>query len=283
MKLLFEHIELGVSESVRIKRYCIQSLNVPYHHHPEIEIVLIVKGSGKVFVRSSLSQFQPGDLFIFGPNTPHTFASDEMHSADKQQIELVVIQLHPNFEKHILVLPEFNHIEYIFKLSNAGLKIQNIGETNFGMQINRLSSHQGFKRLMLLISFLNEIQRKFKFSFIDRFAYDGSDHVTPERLQKIKKFLSQNFNKDISLEQVAAIANMNKVAFCRYFKEHTRRTFTQYLNEVRVDHASKLLIEGSLPVSTICYEVGYNNLPYFIKQFKKIRGVTPKQYRILNK
>lgn len=280
MTPMFEQIEIGSSQSLKIKKYQVRNLDIPYHFHPEIEIVLILKSTGKVFIRNAVTPFVPGDLFIFGPNVPHLLINDKIYYNKTFDVEVIVIQFHHDlFNRHLLILPEFRNIQKLLDQSKAGLKFPNIIKESLHDQLIQLLNHSGISRFATVISILDELQTTLQFELVDKFNPRSIDPKVPERIQKINRFLLQNYNRNISLAEVAEIANMNKSSFCRYFKEHTRKTFSQYLNELRIDYASKLLVEDSFSISRICYEIGYNNLPYFIRQFRRIQGMSPKQYR----
>ena len=285
MNPILEQIELGISKSLKIKRYAIQHFNFPYHFHPEIEIVLIVSSFGKVFVRNGMTPFSPGDLFIFGSNVPHLFVSDQsFHSSGEKNVEVILIQFSPQITtESLLMLPELKNVSNLLKMSEAGIKFSAPIHKEVDVLMAGLSEQSRFERLIQVMSILNNLECSSQAQLIDRLPDQDSSHLKqPDRIQNVNRFLVQNYNRDITLDEVATLANMNKASFCRYFKTHTFKTFSEYLNELRTDYASKLLIEGSLSISEICYEVGYNNLPYFIKQFKKFYTLSPKQFRIKN-
>ncbi|WP_142784097.1 AraC family transcriptional regulator [Changchengzhania lutea] len=280
MNAMFEQIEIGASQSLKIKKYHISNIDIPYHYHPEIEIVLILSSTGKVFVRNSMVVFKPGNLFIFGSNVPHLLINDKIYHNDELEVRLLVIQFHPDlFGNHLFNLPELINVQKLINNSNAGIKLESNKNWSKKNAIVDLLNTNNIERFTKILLMLDRIQRKHKFQFIDKFIECSDSIDIPIRIQNVNRFLLQNYHREISLDEIANIANMNKSSFCRYFKVHTNKTFSEFLNELRVDYASKLLIEGSLSISSIGYEVGYNNLPYFIKRFYKIKGINPKEYR----
>lgn len=280
MNAMFEQIEIGASQSIKIKKYHISNIDIPYHYHPEIEIVIILTSTGKLFVRNSMVTFKPGDLFIFGSNVPHLLINDKKYHSEELEVKLLVIQFHPDlFEKHLTNLPELANVQNLITSSNAGIKLEqneNLDKENVIADLLNTNSIERFTKTLLM---LDNIQRKHNLLFIDQFVDQKDNADVPVRIQKVNKFLLQNYHREISLDEVSGIANMNKSSFCRYFKTHTNKTFSEFLNELRIEYASKLLIEGSFSISRIGYEVGYNNLPYFIKRFNKVKGMNPKEYR----
>ncbi len=280
MNAMFEQIEIGASQSIKIKKYHFSKIDIAYHYHPEIEIVLILSSTGKVFVRNSMVEFKPGDLFIFGSNVPHLLINDKIYLNGELEVKLLVIQFHPDlFGNHLFNLPELMSVQKLINNSNAGIKLESNKKWAKENAIADILNANNIERFTKILLMLDRIQRKHKFVFIDKFSEHNDTTNVPIRIQKVIKFLLQNYHREISLDEVSNIANMNKSSFCRYFKLHTNKTFSEFLNELRIDYASKLLMEGSLSISSIGYEVGYNNLPYFIKRFYKIKGVNPKEYR----
>ncbi|MBQ4821662.1 AraC family transcriptional regulator [Aquimarina sp. MMG016] len=280
MNTMFEQIDIGVSQSLKIKKYQIPNLDIPYHHHPEIELVLVVRSTGKVFVRNTIKPFSPGDLFVFDANVPHLLINDEEFYNNTLNAEFIVIQIHTDLLKNnLLLLPEFNNIKHLLDRASHGIKFTDIRNSEAFNLIRSAYHKDGIYRLIDVIALLENLNSENDFELMDIISSTPQNLEQPERIQKINKFISQNYHEDISLEEVASIASMNKSSFCRYFKKYTRKTFSQYLNELRVDYASKLLIESSFTVTKICYDVGYNHVPYFIKKFTGIKGLSPKQYR----
>jgi len=281
MNPMFEQIEIGSNKSLKLKRYVISSLDIPYHYHPEIEIVLVIKSSGNVFVRNSMTHFKPGDVFIFGTNVPHLLVNEQSHyQNENNDVELLVIQFNSTlFNSRLTELAELSQIQRLLTLAHSGLRFHNKLNTDITKHLFELEELSGVELLMKSILLLEKLYLESKFEVIDKLSDQPDQFEVPDRIQKVTRYILNNYNSDITLDEVSKVANMNKTSFCRYFKEHTRKTFSEYINELRIDYACKLLIEGSFTVSYICYEAGYNNLTYFIRQFKKIQKMTPRQYQ----
>lgn len=143
-----------------------------------------------------------------------------------------------------------------------------------------ISNAVGLNRITLLLSILEIIASRKEYQFlaspIAQYTINESDS---NRLSKVYKYVNNNYYNEITLENIAKIANLSTPAFCRYFKKRANKTFIKFLNEIRVAHACRLLMVEDLPVASICYTCGYSNVSYFIKQFKKITGFTPLNYK----
>lgn len=283
MHPFYEQVELGQHQSIKVKTYLLDVIDVPLHFHPEIELVYIKKSSGTVFVRDSRTRFTAGDIFLFGANVPHLFIDDDPieKKGRARKSQLTVLHFKPRvFQDYLFNLPEFEAISALFSRANAGLKLSLDAKSDLQRVFAKLAKTEGVDLLVSFISLLDKISRQKDISDIDHLnAESGFNTHMPTRLQTIVRYLIKNYQNDVSLDDIAALANMNKSAFCRYFKKHTRKTFSAYLNGLRIDYACKLLANQNHSVSHVAYRVGYNNPSYFVKQFKLIKGVTPTDYQ----
>lgn len=280
MNPIFEKIQSKQARSIYVKDYQLSHFDIPYHYHPEVEIVYFKEGTGKVFVEHSMTTFEKGNLFIFGPNVPHLIVEDKKET--EEIIDILVIQ----FEAHVfgdcLKLPEFDNLNTLMNDANSGIKFKNLKNSSSEFLLQDLLKISGLECFLLLMRLLDALKVYDSYKLIGKYHQEIKNVKIPDRLQRVNQYILKNYNSEISLDVASQIANMNKASFCRYFKKHTRKSFGEYINAMRIDYACKLLIEGSLNISSICYEVGFNSFPYFIKLFKRSNGITPKQYRLEN-
>lgn len=285
MKLSIEEIKIDHQKSFKSQRIDIPFFEVPYHYHPEIEFVLFLKGDGKMFVKDTMVPFSKGSLFIIGSNVPHLPISHPRFKNENsdETIEYIVIQADQSyFEEFLFKLPEISDIKTLIKDSNQGILISNFHKTELFEPLKSLNDLDFFNRLVTFISILNSIKKEHPYKLIDHSNKKNEVMIIDERMKRVNKFLIQNYNKEVSLDEVASIAYMNKASFCRYFKAQTGKTFSTFINDLRIHYSKKLLIEGSYTVKRIAYEVGYNNPTYFIKRFTDKNDVSPKKYRELH-
>ncbi|GAA4272900.1 AraC family transcriptional regulator [Aquimarina gracilis] len=280
MNPIYEKVQVKRTQSIQVKLYQLTHFDIPYHYHPEIEVVYFKKGTGKVFVEHSMTSFEPGSLFIFGPNVPHLFVEDK--TIIDQNIEILVIQFEFYVLESCLDLPEFINIKDIVEDAHSGIKFKELLSDEIPSILSDIHNEKGLERFLRLSYMFELLKLNYTYTLINKFGERIEKSNIPGRLRLVNHYILQNYNNEISLERAAKISNMNKASFCRFFKKHTRKSFGQYVNDMRIDYACKLLIEGSLNVSSICYEVGFNSVPYFIKQFKRLKGMTPKKFRQQN-
>lgn len=257
----------------------------PWHYHPEYELVLVVKSTGKRNVGDHVERFSDGDLLFIGPNLPHAYQNDPIYYQNNESLtaEAIVIHFDENFlGKEFFNLPEMVLVKQLFNKSKFGFKI--LGDTRqkvegMMMAMQAMSGHQRIISLLQILEILSlteEYELLVRPGFIQDYTISNNDQLT-----KIHGFIMDNFRRDISLAEVAKVANMSVPSFCRFFKSSTRKTFSTFLNDIRIGYACKLIVEDRYNISQICYESGFNNLSNFNRLFKKLTDKTPLQYKSL--
>lgn len=254
------------------------------HQHPQWQLTLIEAGKGQFLSGDYVGRFQSGDVFLVGENVPHVFRSDPEYFEVQSDITSFGKTIFFDFQALGKALDEIEDLQDLKKFHDrTGTCFRVLGESRekvirifevFGQSsgLNRLQ--MAFELLALVQNDSDELQtlnqNPINLSLSER---DGN------RMDQVIQFLLQERNRPISLQEVAAKANMSKEAFCRFFKLRTRKTFTQYLQQLRINEAQKLLLETDLSISTIAFQVGFENLSYFNRAFKSIIGVTPRDLR----
>ena len=167
----------------------------------------------------------------------------------------------------------------MFQRANLGLKFSKAATYLVHNYILGLVGNQGLSRIIGLLKILDilSVGENYKTLCLEAITTTYNKNEK-DRMGRVITFLTENFDKKIELDEVSSIAFMTPNAFCRYFKKKTKKSFTQYLNEIRLRHACKLLIEGEMQIATICYQSGFNTLTNFNRQFKNLMKVTPTEY-----
>ena len=253
------------------------------HYHPEVQLTLIMEGSGTRFIGNSIASFQEGDLFLIGSNVPHVFRKEQAAGSDNKESKVKSLSLY--FKPDALgdtffQLPETRHISLLLTEASRGIEISQAGTGDLKDLFQQIWLLSGFDRLQKLLEILDRISLSKEYRLISQQAYDRPLRDTDNRrISEVFDFVVKNYAEEIKLHHVASIANLSLTAFCRYFKLHTRQTFTEFLNRTRIGQASRLLTETNHSISEIGYVCGYNNIPYFNREFKKITGLTPMNFR----
>lgn len=252
------------------------------HHHPELQLIYIIEGSGDLFVGDSITPFENGSLFLIGSNQSHLFKSDSAYfdeDCEKSSRSISIFFHKSSLGEGFFDISETIAIRNLINRADRSLKFQEEKAHFFGEQMKKLVNISGFDRFLMILSILHNLSETDKYQYLTTISHSQppSDKES-ERINNVIKYILDNYKEDIPLETIAEVANYSKAAFCRFFKERTRKTFSEFLNEVRVSQSCKLLRNTDLNVSQICYESGYNNVSNFNRQFKKLTGTTPKSY-----
>lgn len=282
MKPVFLKVSNSLETSIDIRHEIAPYFKNPWHFHPELELTLILESSGTHFIGNSISAFYKNELTLTGPNLPHFWRCDPIYyQKGHLKAEAIIVRFSECFlGTGFFFLPEMHHVNNLFRISRRGLKIFGATKEQTAKMMGDMMQMDGAERIIALLQILNLLANSSEYKILSSIGfvqtYETSDI---ERINNVYTFIMENFTHPIELKDVASVANMNPAAFCRYFKAKTGKTFTQFLHEIRIGHACKILIEGKFNVSQVCYESGFQNQSYFIKQFKKITQQTPLQYQ----
>lgn len=275
-----EKIKPNFGQSFTMRKFEGDEINCApfWHFHPEIEIVYIASGNGKRHIGNHISYYKGGDLIVLGSNLPHYGFTDRLTEAKSE----VVIQFKPDFMgTSFFECPEMDAINKLIDRAKGGLSFYGNIKTEIGERLADIFHMTPFERLQALLTILNKLAMSEEYSLLN--ASSASIVVQQkdsQRIDKVFKHVRKHFQDEtIPLDNVAALINMTVPSFCRYFKKQTHKTFTQFVNEFRIVHATKLLAETDEPISAICYDCGFNNFSHFNRYFKKITGKSPSQYR----
>ncbi len=246
------------------------------HQHQETQISLIKKGEGTFIIGDHVGEFKQGDIFVIGENLAHVFNNDAIEGS-VHMISLFFMK--SSYGDNFFDFPEFKKLEPFFTTSNLGFKIESkqivIAELIEGLVDQ--SKLDRFISFMEILKFISEASVTTLSSAIHRKAYGEEEG---KRMRNIFDFTLLNFDQTINLDQVADIANMTPNAFCRYFKQRTNKTYINFLLDIRIGNACKLLSKKTdLSIAEVSYKSGFNNLTNFNRKFKSIKGITPSEFR----
>jgi len=254
------------------------------HQHPQLQLTVILEGSGQFLSGDYMGRFQPGDVFFLGENVPHVFRSDAEYFADDSILKIAGDTLFYDFQAFGDSIWEVEDLQGLKSfLPPKGSCFQIFGETQVRVQ-ELFKEYQFSKNLfrfqkgMEILAVLEKGSDDF-ISLNKTEGLVGLSEKDGSRMDQILRYLLDNRFRAISLDEISEQANMSKEAFCRFFKMRTRKTFTQYVNQLRISEAQKLLKESDKNVSEIAFSIGYENLSHFNRNFKVITGKTPIEFR----
>jgi len=283
VKPIFQQLAPTSSQSIIFLDEEIPHFTVPWHFHPEIEILYVLKSSGKSYIGDSINNFTEGELCIIGENVPHWWKSHDYFMTNNASLntKALVIQFRKDiFDSRFFQLSEMSKIKNLLERSRRGIVFSDDSREQLGKKIKYIFRLTGIKRITELIVLLDEMANTNEFRYLSSIGYsDIMKTFDFQRFNKVHEYIIKNFTGEIKLEQAAEAAHMCPTAFCRYFKKRTGKTFFAFLAEFRIGHACKLLQEENMTVARACIESGFNNMSHFNKQFKRIVHITPSEYQ----
>jgi len=282
MKLVLKNTSEAAGRRINLFKKEMPCLDTSWHYHPEFELLYISQSTGIRFVGDSVAQFHPGDLVLVGAYLPHLWRNDASYYEEEeaQEVKTIVLKFMQNFiGEGTFNNPEFSAIKRMLDRSKYGIcfgkEVSDELHDDLMEIVNLPPAAQSIK-LLEMLSQLSTTTNQQVLSSTDMRQYTTDN---TQRIDTVIKFISDNYANYITLQDVADIACLTTNSFCRFFKKMTNKSFTCFLNEVRIRNASRILVQKDLPVSDVCYMVGYRSITNFNKQFKQIMGNTPQAYR----
>lgn len=277
----------AVLEDIKVKKgsasFLAYSYKAPYfefkwHYHPEFELTYIVKGSGYRIVGNTYEYFKEGDLVLLGSNLPHTWTGK---SNQTNYSEAIVIQFSIEMLHSLLVYEEAVDVFKMFKDAAMGLNFK--ASNALVTKLNTILQSNNFEKLINLLSLLNDLSKE---SY--RLISPNSFHTivtkkNEKRINKVCLYIQHNYTRKIAIKQVANLIHVTESNFCKFFKKTTGITFSDYVNEIRINEACRLLELTEMTISQIVYECGFENQSYFNRVFINKKMKSPSQYRKIMK
>lgn len=257
-----------------------KEFNFPLHFHEEYELNLIMNASGsKRIVGDHISVIDDLELVLVGPNLPHAWFT---HKCTSGAITELTIQWHKDlFDEKLLKRNQLSFIRKMFEQSIRGISFTKETIQSVLPRILSLSQRNGFDSVMDLINLLHDLSTSRNMLTLSdsTFANNQNFNYNSRRLEKVFEFMNNNYHKEISLKDIANLIGMTEESFSRFIKKRTGNTFINTLNEIRLGHASRMLIDTTHSITEISYHCGFNNISNFNRLFKKKKSCTPKEFR----
>lgn len=283
MKAIEQRLPQDFDKSFVVFRETGDYFPCPWHFHPEYELVLVLKSTGRRMVGDHIGSFDEGDLVFMGPGVPHVWLNDPqfLNNEVDYKADAIVIHFVDSFlGDKFLSIPEMESFKNFLSQSSRGMAFFGKTRTKINQLMLNMVEMSGLKRLSALFEIFDMLATSSEYKLLASPGYTEQVHLrASDRFGKVTEHILRNFDKEITLAEVASIANMAVTTFCNFFKEHFRVTFVEYLNTVRIGYACKLLADDEYNIVEIAYESGFNNLANFNRQFKRFKNMTPTEYR----
>lgn len=272
-------VELDLGSSMRYSRFTERNPDAKayWHYHPEVELVYIEKGYGNRYVGNHISKFEDGDLILLGPNIPHFGYEFGLQGINEE----IVVQFKKDLIKSsVQVMPELEDIAALINRAKSGISFYGETKKFVGEELALMDIKNPFDRLISMIKILQILAKCDEYEVLNAAGVTLIiQNQNDDRINRVFQYVKENYESEITLDQISQIALLTVPAFCRYFKKYTKKTFTQFVNDFRIRQAIRLIAMGDKSISEIATEVGYNNFSHFNKQFKKVTGETPSKYK----
>lgn len=282
MQPKLEKIPVQHASSITVKREITPYMDYPWHYHPEHEIIFVEKSYGIRFMGNHIGNFADGDLMFISSNLPHVWKNDNDFYQGNKELFVDVYVIH--FRDDVLGagffdLPECAHIKKLFDKGQQGVLFNGTDQRKISGLIKEVVTATGMERLILFLKTLETLAHSESYELLSSLGYANTVNTADtERINVVMNYIMQHYASNITVEEIANMSNLTVSSFCRYFKSRTQKTFSEFLNEVRILNACKLLVKKEMTITQICYETGYNNISHFNRQFKLITGLTAKEY-----
>jgi len=252
-----------------------------WHSHEEYELHLMVETRGKAFVGDYIGEFKAGDLFMTGPNLPHNWITDQVWSEPVEIRDMLIQFSHESVKKLAEGFPEFSHVLQLLQLAQTGIFFEGFNSTFARGHMESIRDNTGAERILAFVRFLvrlNEHAEKRTLSVAKLIQPEGGSKQA--RIALVVDHVTKNFYETFSVAQAAQMANMTEITFSRNFQTVTGHSFVEFLNRIRIGQACGMLYASDNQITSIAQEAGFKNLANFNRQFLKVRGMTPSEYRV---
>ncbi|HAA12523.1 MAG TPA: hypothetical protein DCE41_12835 [Cytophagales bacterium] len=250
------------------------------HKHPEYQITRVEKGHGTLICDEYLGRFEPGSLFMVGSNQPHVLQCDEEYYLGDESKTVYAESIffrQDSLGREFLRLEETQGLSKFLDLGKQGLKFSARTSAQVAPLLQEMMPLKGFDLIVHYIRILKYLMEDTQTELLSHFQRSMTENEG-QRMNAVMQYTIKNFRESITIDAIASVANMTPNAFCKYFKTRTRKTYLNYLNEIRIAYACRQLQDYNLSVSQVAHQSGFQNLSHFNRCFKRVMGVTPGKY-----
>ena len=277
MKPVFEKVPRRDWESFHCELIQGSDYGTRWHFHPEFQLTLAVRSSGHRVVGDSIAPLTDGDMVLLGSNLPHVWHQDE----DKGGVDAIVVRFEENFlGREFLDRPEMEGVRRLLRRAARGLEVRGQTRREVAQRLRHLAGASGLTRVVDLLAILDLLARAKDLRALASASYEPTLHATDQgRMERVCDFIHEHLTEDIDRAQLAKLAHLSEGAFSRFFRSRTGKTVPEYINEVRIGRACRLIAEDQHNITDIALDCGYRNLANFNRRFREVVGRTPREYR----
>lgn len=268
--------------------YLIKEITQPYfstefHFHNECQLVYVVESAGRRIIGDNIEYFESGELIFVGSGTPHVWHNEQKYFEGKDKLQARSLAMYVSPElllEHLAPFGNISNVKAWLKKSQRGIQFQGKVKTEILALMQQMLREQDLQQTISFITLLQKMMTTKEYRLLAGTNYVNLYNDNDQsRMDDIFKFIFRHFKRDIPLSEIAAIAGINVHSFCRFFKSRTQKSFTHFVNELRIGYACRLLQEKEMSMMELSVKCGYNNTTHFNRFFKKIKGKTPREYK----
>jgi AraC-like DNA-binding protein len=264
-------------------QYMREDTELPFnwHFHPEYELTLILHDDGRRFIGDHIDKFHDGDMIFIGPNLPHTWCSESSGDRDYEKRKFLVTQFREEFlGKGFFTKPEMLRIRLFLEESVLGMRVTGHTRDIVHEKLLKMYDEIGMGKLLFLLEILHILSISPDLATLASVGFRSFPKPgVSKRIDVVCNHINRHYTEDLKQPEIATLVHMDTSTFSRFFRKTTGRTFTRYVNELRVGRACSLLLESDMTVAEICFDSGFNNLSQFNRKFLEFKKLTPSQYR----
>lgn len=254
-----------------------------WHFHREYQLFVVLQGRGTRFIGDNVRPFKEGEVTFTGPDLPHLWQSDpDSVTSEKNTWSrgIVVYFQDDLIGERLLQKEESIKLRTLLQQSLRGIQLKGGLAGRVTELLQKLTTAEGFKQVLLVLEILHTLSESDQWELLTSPGYTNTlKEGDTERMNKVYNYTMNNFRRRITVSEMADLTHMTPTSFSRYFKAHANKTFSEFISEIRIGHACKLLIEQNASCNRACYDSGFNTLSNFNKQFRRITKTTPKGYK----
>lgn len=268
--------------------YQVKEITQPYfstefHFHDECQLVYVVESAGRRMIGDNVTYFESGELIFVGSGTPHVWHNEQKYFEGKDQLQARSLAMYVSPDlllEHLAPFGNISHVKAWLKKSQRGIEFYGKAKADIVALMRQMLQQQDLPQTITFITLLQSMMSAKECRLLASPNYVNLyNDKDQSRMDDIFKFIFRHFKRDIPLSEIAAVAGINVHSFCRFFKSRTQKSFTHFVNELRIGYACRLLQEKEMPMMELSAKCGYNNTTHFNRFFKKIKGKTPREYK----
>jgi AraC-like DNA-binding protein len=279
MEIAYEKLNTDNDSLFHYQEFIQPHFTSPFHLHDEFELILIVKSHGKLFIGNNITNFTDEELYLFAPGLPHCFFNSRVNDKGNELAHAIVIQFRRDFLGNTFFeKTEVSNLNRLVKKAELGIQFLNPDKL-VQKRIQSMNQKKGLEKLADFLLLLNDLASAVNIKLLSTDTLKISGLNDSLIINNVYRYVAENFQKKISFDTAASVSNMQRSAFCRYFKRKTKKKFTQFVNEIRIMHSCKLLAETDKTIIEVAFQCGYENTSYFNRQFRLYCNNSPKEFR----